>query len=193
MSRLIIVGPPGAGKGTQGKKVAERLNIPAISTGDIFRHNIKNKTELGQKVEAIISSGQYVPDELTNDLVADRLAQPDAANGFLLDGYPRTKAQVVALDELLTSAGHSIDAVLQLTVDTGEVVKRLLARAEIEGRADDTEDVIRERLAVYERETAPLIAMYELRDVVVKVDGLGEIDEVTQRLVVALDEHTAGV
>lgn len=193
MSRLIIVGPPGAGKGTQGKRVAERLNIPAISTGDIFRSNIKNKTELGRKVEAIISAGQYVPDELTNELVADRIAQPDAAAGFLLDGYPRTKGQVGSLDAMLEKAGHSIDAVLQLTVDTTEVVQRLLARAETEGRADDTEEVIRERLAVYERETAPLVAMYELRNLVVRVDGLGEIDDVTARLVKALDEHTAGV
>jgi adenylate kinase len=186
MTRLIILGPPGAGKGTQATRIAESLGIPAISTGDIFRHNIKNETVLGRQVKEILASGAYVPDELTNAIVRDRLDQPDAAAGFLLDGYPRTLAQVTVLDEILTAAGTSLDAVLELTVDTDEVVQRLLKRAELDGRADDTEDVIRHRLNVYVQETAPLAAVYRERGLLRQVDGMGEMDAVTERLQAAL-------
>jgi len=182
LSRLIIFGAPGAGKGTQATRIAEALGIPAISTGDIFRYNIKNETALGLQVKEILASGAYVPDEVTNAIVRDRLGQPDAVGGFLLDGYPRTKAQVVELDDMLAAQGTSLDAVLELTVDTDEVVQRLLKRAQVDGRADDTEDVIRHRLTVYDEETAPLAALYRERGLLHQVDGMGEMDEVAERI-----------
>ena len=146
MKRLIIMGPPGAGKGTQAVRIAERFGIPAISTGDIFRNNIKDGTDLGRQVEEILKSGGYVPDEMTNKIIEDRLGWVDAAPGFLLDGYPRTPGQVEFLDQVLAGHGHALDGVLELNVDEEAVVSRLLKRAEIEGRADDTEEVIRERM-----------------------------------------------
>jgi adenylate kinase len=182
LKRLVIFGAPGAGKGTQAIRIAASLGIPAISTGDIFRDNIKKGTALGLQVKEILASGAYVPDEVTSAIVRDRLDQPDAVTGFLLDGYPRTQAQVAALDDMLTTAGTSLDAVLELTVDTDEVVQRLLKRAEIEGRADDSEDVIRHRLNVYLQETAPLSALYRERGLLRLVDGMGEMDAVTERL-----------
>jgi adenylate kinase len=182
LSRLIIFGAPGAGKGTQATRIAAALGIPAISTGDIFRYNIKNETALGLQVKEILASGAYVPDEVTNAIVRDRLGQADAVGGFLLDGYPRTKAQVVELDDMLAAQGTSLDAVLELTVDTDEVVQRLLKRAEVDGRADDTEDVIRHRLTVYDDETAPLAALYRERGILHQVDGMGEMDEVAGRI-----------
>ncbi|MDF2144392.1 adenylate kinase [Knoellia sp. p5-6-4] len=185
--RLIILGPPGAGKGTQATRVAAGHGIPAISTGDIFRANIKNETELGMQVKHILASGGYVTDEITNAIVRDRLRQDDASQGFLLDGYPRTLAQVDALDAMLAEDGHALDAVLELTVDEDAVVQRLLKRAEIEGRADDTEEVIRERQAIYRRETAPLADVYAGRGLLVQVDGMGEVDEVTRRIDDALE------
>lgn len=182
MMRLIILGPPGAGKGTQATRIAESLGIPAISTGDIFRHNIKNETALGLQVKEILASGAYVPDEVTNAIVRDRLEQPDAKAGFLLDGYPRTQSQVSELDDLLKAQGNSLDAVLELTVDTDAVVERLLKRAEIDGRADDTEDVIRHRQNVYVQETAPLAALYRERGLLHQVDGMGDMDTVAGRI-----------
>ena len=182
MTRLIIFGAPGAGKGTQATRIAQSLRIPAISTGDIFRFNIKNETALGLQVKEILASGAYVPDEVTSAIVRDRLLQPDALAGFLLDGYPRTQAQVADLDTMLAAEGASLDAVLELTVDTDEVVQRLLKRAEIDGRADDTEDVIRHRMKVYDEETAPLAAVYRDRGLLHQVDGMGEMDEVSDRL-----------
>jgi adenylate kinase len=182
LTRLIIFGAPGAGKGTQATRIAQRHGIPAISTGDIFRANIKNGTALGLQVKEILASGAYVPDEVTNAIVRDRLDQADAGGGFLLDGYPRTQAQVAELDDMLAARGASLDAVLELTVDTDEVVQRLLKRAEIDGRADDTEDVIRHRMKIYEDETAPLAALYRERGLLRQVDGMGEMDEVTERL-----------
>ena len=185
--RLIIMGPPGAGKGTQASRISERFAIPAISTGDIFRANIKNRTELGQRVEAILASGGYVPDEVTNEIVSDRLTWEDATPGWLLDGYPRTTGQVTFLDDTLAATGDAVVGVIELTVDEDAVVERLLKRAEIDGRADDTEDVIRERQAIYRKETAPLLAVYGDRGLVVQVDGMGEVDEVTSRLVAAIE------
>lgn len=187
--RLLIVGPPGAGKGTQATLIAERYGIPAISTGDIFRENIKNQTELGKQVEAIVSGGSYVPDDLTNAIVADRLAQSDAAQGFLLDGYPRTVEQVHELDRILSADGAALDAVVLLEADTDEVVQRLLKRAQEQGRADDTEDVIRHRQKVYAEQTEPLISLFDERGIVVRVDGLGSIDEVSTRIGDALTER----
>lgn len=180
--RLIILGAPGAGKGTQAARIAAHYGIPAISTGDIFRSNIKNGTELGKEVEAILAAGGYVPDEVTNSIVADRLSWADVEPGFLLDGYPRTVGQVEALDVLLAQQGHPLDAVLELTVDEDAVVERLLLRAAEQGRADDSESVIRERLAIYHAETAPLSAIYQDHHVLVQVDGMGEVDDVTERI-----------
>jgi adenylate kinase len=191
MKRLIIMGPPGAGKGTQATRIAERYGIPAISTGDIFRTNIKDGTDLGLRVKSILDAGGYVPDQVTNDIVRDRLAWVDAAPGFLLDGYPRTTGQVEFLDEVLAQHGHALDGVIELTVDEDSVVERLLKRAETEGRTDDTEEVIRERQAIYRKETAPLIALYEQHGVLVKVDGMGSVDEVTERVVKAVDSLSA--
>ncbi|MCS3426886.1 adenylate kinase [Leucobacter aridicollis] len=184
VTRLLIIGPPGAGKGTQASKIAEAYGIPAISTGDIFRANIKGGTELGQRVQAIIESGELVPDSLTNEIVQDRLQQDDAAGGFLLDGYPRNVEQVDALDGMLE--GDALDAVVLLEADTDEVVARLLKRAEIEGRADDTEEVIRHRQDIYAEQTAPLIELFTKRGILVSVDGLGGIDEVAERIAGAL-------
>ncbi len=187
MMRMIIFGPPGAGKGTQARRIAERYGIPAISTGEIFRSNIKNETALGLQVKEILATGGYVNDDITNAIVADRLAQEDCAPGFLLDGYPRTAEQVDALDVELAARSNELDAVLELTVDDEEVVGRLLKRAEIENRIDDTEEVIRERMAIYHRETQPLAAMYAARGLLVQVDGLGDIDDVSLRIGEALD------
>ena len=183
MTRLLLIGMPGAGKGTQAERLSQSYGIPAISTGDIFRHNVKNETELGKQAKAYMDRGEYVPDSLTNALVRDRLSHEDAKNGFLLDGYPRTADQVSELDDILASMGKKLDAVVNITANTDEVVKRLLNRAKEQGRADDTEDVIRRRLEVYEEQTAPLIAIYESRGLVRTVDGLGEVDEVTARIV----------
>jgi len=184
--RLIILGPPGAGKGTQAARLADSLGIPAISTGDIFRSNIKNGTDLGKQVKEILASGRYVPDEVTNAIVRARLLEEDALKGFLLDGYPRTAAQVAELDDMVAEQGHRLDAVLELTVDTDAVVQRLLKRAETEGRADDTEEVIRHRQEVYVQETAPLATIYRERGLLQQVDGMGAMDDVTSRLRAAL-------
>ncbi|MEY2946013.1 MAG: hypothetical protein RL243_787 [Actinomycetota bacterium] len=189
MTRLLLIGAPGAGKGTQAVKLAETFGIPAISTGDIFRDNVKNETALGKLAKSFMDRGEYVPDSVTNDLVRDRLTQADAKSGFLLDGYPRTADQVVELDSMLTDAGTALDAVVLLTADTDEVVRRLLNRAIEQGRADDTEDVIRRRLEVYEEQTAPLVNTYSARNLVVTVDGLGAVDEVTGRILAALAQR----
>jgi adenylate kinase len=189
VSRLLLIGPPGAGKGTQAVKLAETFGIPAISTGDIFRENVKNETELGKQAKAFMDRGEYVPDSLTNALVRDRLTWDDAGNGFLLDGYPRTEDQVNELDEILNDAGQSLNAVVLITADTDEVVRRLLNRAQEQGRADDTEDVIRRRLEVYAEQTAPLINIYSHRNLVAEVDGLGAVDEVTGRILSALADR----
>ena len=184
-TRLLIIGPPGAGKGTQAARIAERYDVPAISTGDIFRANIQGGTELGQQVQAIIKAGELVPDSLTNEIVRDRLHQDDASRGFLLDGYPRNVEQVHALDGMLE--GDALDAVVLLLADTDEVVARLLKRAKIEGREDDTEEVIRHRQDIYAEQTAPLIDLFTERGILVSVDGLGAIDEVAGRIASALD------
>ena len=187
MTRLLIIGPPGAGKGTQAALLAESFGIPAISTGDIFRYNVKNETELGLKAKAFMDRGEYVPDSLTNDLVRDRLAKADAEAGFLLDGYPRTVDQVQELDAILSESDRKLDVVVQLTADYEELVRRLAGRAALEGRADDTPDVIRRRLEVYDEQTAVLIDIYAARGLVARIDGLGEISEVTGRIIEALE------
>ena len=188
--RLLIVGPPGAGKGTQAVGIAEAFGIPAISTGDIFRANIKNGTNLGIQVREIIESGNLVPDSLTNELVRDRLTEADAAGGFLLDGYPRTLNQVRTLDDLLAVAGERLDAVICLRADEEELVQRLLRRGLEQGRTDDTEGTIRTRLAVYRQQTAPLDEEYRRRGLLAEVDGLGPVDVVTGRIHRALTALT---
>jgi len=191
-NRLLIMGPPGAGKGTQAKVLAERLGIPTISTGDIFRSNVGQGTPLGQQAKAFMDRGEYVPDELTNAMVRERLGQDDVQEGFLLDGYPRTLAQVAYLDEVLAEHGASLDRVVELTVDTDEVVDRLLKRAALEGRADDTEDVVRRRLEVYAEQTAPLTRVYRDRGILVQVDGMGSVDEVAKRALEAIENRPTG-
>ena len=187
MTRLLIVGPPGAGKGTQAARLTERYGIPAIATGDIFRENIRNQTPLGVEVKAIVDAGDYVPNSLTNALVTARLEEPDARDGFLLDGYPRTVDQIEYLDELLAGRGQALDAVIFMLADKEEVVARLRKRAVEQGRADDTEEAIRHRQDVFARETAPLIPVFRERGLLIEVDGLGEIDEVSDRIAAALD------
>ena len=181
------MGPPGAGKGTQAKYIAEHFKIPAISTGDIFRTNVSEGTELGLAAKRYMDAGEYVPDEVTNAMVRNRIDEPDAEGGFLLDGYPRTLAQVEELDGMMRFTGHQHDAVVCLTVDRDEIVSRLLQRAQVEGRADDTEDVIRRRQEVYLEQTEPLIEVYKQRGIVVEIDGMGEVDDVTARIFEALD------
>ncbi|MFC7432299.1 MULTISPECIES: adenylate kinase [unclassified Agrococcus] len=193
MTQLLIVGPPGAGKGTQAARIAERFGIPTISTGDIFRSNIKEQTELGKQVTAILDAGDYVPDSLTNDLVEDRLAQADAQEGYLLDGYPRTEGQVAFLDAINERRGRGLDAVVRLVADHDEVIRRLRLRASEQGRSDDTDEAMRHRLEVYERETEPILAAYAGRGVVVEIDGLGDIDEVTERILAALATRDVAV
>lgn len=185
--RLIIMGPPGAGKGTQAAGIGQRYGIPAISTGDIFRANVSQGTPLGLEAKRYMDAGDYVPDEVTNNMVRSRLAEADAAEGFLLDGYPRTVAQVAELDGMLEASGVSLDAVLVLQADDEELVRRLVARAQTDGRSDDTEEVIRHRQDVYTEQTAPLIKVYGDRGLLVEVDGMGEVDEVAGRISRALD------
>ena len=185
-ARFLIVGPQGSGKGTQGVLVAEAFGIPAVSTGDVFRENISGGTELGERVKSIVEAGDLVPDELTSELVRDRLSQPDAAGGFLLDGYPRNQGQLDDLDAFLTSRGESLDAVIELIVPREESISRLRRRAIEQGRTDDTEEVIANRLSIYERETAPILGVYRDRGVVAEIDGVGSLDEVTARIFDAL-------
>jgi adenylate kinase len=185
--RLVLIGPPGAGKGTQAARLAEEYSIPAISTGDIFRANAKGETALGKRAQEYMCVGTLVPDEVTNAMVKHRLGHDDLATGFLLDGYPRNVEQAVELDGMLAELGVALDAVLEITADPEEVTKRLLNRALLEGRVDDTEDVIRKRLDVYAESTAPVTAFYDGRGILVCVDGIGDVDDVTDRIIAALD------
>jgi len=183
--RLILMGPPGAGKGTQAAAVCHRYGIPAISTGDIFRANVSAGTPLGVEAQTYMDDGEYVPDEVTNAMVRDRLAQPDCRRGFLLDGYPRTLEQVKELDRMLADVDAQLDGVVVLETDPDALVQRLLDRARTEGRTDDTEDVIRRRQELYAEQTAPLASEYAARGVLVSVNGNGRVDHVTDRV------HTA--
>lgn len=180
------MGPPGAGKGTQAVVVAVALGVPHISTGDIFRANVSAGTPLGEEAQRYMDAGEYVPDSITNAMVRDRISHDDCNPGFLLDGYPRTLEQVNELDMMLQSDGRRLDHVVELTVDTEEVVGRLLKRAQEQGRADDTADVIRRRLEVYFDQTAPLVAVYRERGILVEVDGMGDVTEVTERILSTL-------
>ena len=187
MTRLLIMGPPGSGKGTQASRIADRFGIPAISTGDLFRANISAGTPLGLEAQRHVDSGGYVPDSVTNEMLRDRLSEDDASRGFLLDGYPRTAAQVDFLDDVLAEQGTKLDLVIEMVVDREETVARLLARALEEGRADDTEDVIRKRQQIYADETAPLLRIYQDHGLLVRVDGMGDVDQVAARLAAAIN------
>jgi adenylate kinase len=214
--RIVLVGPPGAGKGTQAKIVAERLKIPTISTGDIFRANVGAGTPLGLEAKTYMDAGRLVPDSVTIAMVRDRLAQPDVANGFLLDGFPRNVPQAEELDAILAGMDTKLDAVVELVVDSDEVVKRIAGRrlcrndsthifhadfnppraagvcdicgGELYQRDDDKEETVRERLAVYERETAPIVGFYGERGLLATVDATGSLEDVTARILAALDD-----
>lgn len=186
-TRLLIVGPQGSGKGTQGVLVAEAFGIPVVSTGDIFRANIQQGTELGRTVKAITDAGNLVPDEVTSEIVRDRLSQDDAQGGFLLDGYPRNAAQVEHLDAFLGGRGESLDAVILLDVPRDESIARIAKRAEEQGRTDDTAEAIAKRLDIYESETAPILDVYGARGIVDRIDGVGSLDEITERIFAALE------
>ncbi len=179
--KLLFIGPPGAGKGTQATRVAQHLGIPHISTGDMFRHHVSAGTDLGKQVDTIMKSGEYVPDEVTVQMLEQRVAEPDAGKGFILDGFPRTEGQVAALDGLIGEDG--LDAVVVFEVDVDELTNRLLVR----GRADDSEETIRNRFRVFTEQTAPLLAIYGERGLLVPIDGIGDMDEVTERVLAAIE------
>jgi adenylate kinase len=183
---MIIMGPPGAGKGTQAARIADRYGIPAVSTGDIFRANVAAGTPLGVAAHTYMEAGEYVPDDITDCMVRDRLGEHDCRHGFLLDGYPRTLAQVKELDIMLTTIGANLDGALLLTLDPDELIRRLLQRARVEGRVDDTEAVIRRRQQVYQEQTAPLAREYQARKLLTEVDGAGTVAEVTDRIHAAI-------
>lgn len=178
---MLFIGPPGAGKGTQAGRVAEKLGIPHVSTGDMFRDHVARGTELGKKVEAIMAAGDYVPDEVTVAMLEERISQPDAEEGFILDGFPRTEAQVASLDRLLEEDG--LDTVVVFEVDENELIERLIAR----GRADDNQETIRTRFRIYQEQTQPLIDTYEERGLTIYVNGIGDVEEVTERILEKLN------
>lgn len=185
--RLVIMGPQGSGKGTQAALLSRHYGIPAISTGDLFRSHMAAGTELGELAQRYTSRGELVPDEVTDAMVRDRLAQPDAADGFLLDGYPRNAAQVAALDEILADLGTALDGVIELEADREDLLARIARRAEIEGRADDTPEAIGRRLDIYAEQTAPLADAYAARGLLVRVDGRGQVLQIADRVVAALE------
>ncbi|SDL85684.1 Adenylate kinase [Arthrobacter sp. ov407] len=184
--RMLIMGPPGCGKGTQAERLSRRLDITVVSTGEVFRDHVKNLTPLGREVTVHLDAGDLVPDTLTNRVVRDRLNQNDVRVGFLLDGYPRNTAQLAELDLILAANGHELDVAVQLTVDDAELVRRMLHRATMTGRSDDTEDVIRHRLELYRHETVPVATAYSERGILLSVEGTGSEDEIFGRLLAAL-------
>lgn len=188
MSRMILLGPPGAGKGTQATSLIDRLGIPHVSTGDMLRAAVAAETPVGLQAKAVMESGELVSDEIVIGIAEERLSEDDAQKGFLLDGFPRTIAQAEALEGLLSKLGVELDCCLALTVDNDAIVERLLKRAEIEGRADDNEETIRERMREYDAKTAPLLDFYKSRGRLVDVDGMGTIEEVGERIKQALDK-----
>jgi adenylate kinase len=189
--RLVLLGPPGAGKGTQAMRIAAAVGIPHISTGDILREHVRLETALGRTARSYMDRGEYVPDELVIDMVDERIGRADAAGGFLLDGFPRTVAQALALEQVLEHKGYGLDCVLRLVAPDEEVVARLLRRGDIEGRSDDNEAAIRTRLEEYHTKTEPLEFFYAERRLLRDVEGVGEVDEVTQRTLGVLEEFAA--
>jgi adenylate kinase len=194
--RALLLAPPGAGKGTQGERLAERHGVPHLATGDLLRDHVARGTDLGREAQAHMDAGRLVPDELVIDMVLQRLAGDDEPmHSFLLDGFPRTLAQAHAAYELATTVDRTFHAVIMLEVPEDELVRRLLQRGQEQGRSDDTEDVIRRRLAVYRENTEPLVDFYEERGILIRVDGTGSVEEVTERIEAplgpVLDESTA--
>ena len=183
--RIVVLGAPGAGKGTQASRISEHFGIPTISTGELFRGHIAAGDALGEEAARYIDEGELVPDEITIAMLCERLEAPDTAEGFILDGFPRNLSQAAALDRLLE--GRPLDAVVEFVVEEEAVVGRLLRRAEIEGRSDDTEEVIRRRLEVYHEQTAPLVDYYLERGLLLQVEAMGEIEEITDRVIAALE------
>jgi adenylate kinase len=192
MTRLLIIGPPGSGKGTQAERISDRLGVVAISTGDIFRAHVRGGTPLGVEARKYMDGGDFVPDSVTNEMVRSRLSQDDVGTGFLLDGYPRTAAQIDYLDGVLAARELTLDLVLQLTADDEELVKRLLGRARETGRSDDNEAVIRHRLDLYHDQTEAVVAAYAKRTILTRVDGIGAVDDVTDRVMDAIDDKVPG-
>ena len=180
--RAIFLGPPGSGKGTQAKLLAERMGVPAISTGDMLREAVRLETPLGLRAKAIMEAGELVPDEVVIGLIRERISRPDAREGFLLDGFPRTLPQAAALDRLLAGNGEGLDAVINLLVPEATLVERMVGRAAIEGRSDDRPETVRERLRVYSEKTAPLVDHYGGRGIRIVVDGSGSIEDVSARI-----------
>ncbi|MDQ0689534.1 adenylate kinase [Arthrobacter sp. W4I7] len=192
MTRLLIIGPPGSGKGTQAERLARHFGIPAVSTGEIFRSNVSRETDLGNEAARYLDGGDFVPDHLTNALVKDRLQDADVRSGFLLDGYPRTAPQVVELDNFLASQGGSLDAVIELRAPDSELEQRMLQRAQQEGRKDDTVDVFRRRLDLYHRETHEVVSVYAGRGLLVPVNGSGDPGEITELAITAVERFING-
>ncbi|GGJ36878.1 adenylate kinase [Paenarthrobacter histidinolovorans] len=187
MARLIIMGPPGSGKGTQAEHLARHFGIPAISTGDLFRAHVRDKTELGLEAGGFMDRGEFVPDHVTSDMLKQRMEEPDAADGFLLDGYPRTVIQIGALDEMLATRGQQLEVVLALTASDSELLARMLRRAHEQGRSDDTEAVIQRRLELYREETQPVLTAYTKRGILLTVEGTGERETITQAAIAAVE------
>lgn len=186
---IILFGPPGAGKGTQAKKIKAHFNIPHLSTGNIFRYNIKNQTELGKKVKSILDAGELVPDETVVALVVDELKKPEYEDGYILDGFPRTVAQAESLDSFLAKKDDSIDAFVTLIVPEQELIERILSREE--GRSDDTPEKIKKRLEVYREETEPVFKHYQKQGAVIEIDGVGSVEEIFRRIKKALNQVKA--
>jgi adenylate kinase len=191
MTRLLIIGPPGSGKGTQAEHLARYFGVPAVSTGDIFRSNVSQQTELGSQAAQYLDGGNFVPDHLTNALVKDRLLDSDVQSGFLLDGYPRTAPQVMELDNMLASQGFHLDAVIELRAPDAELEQRMRQRAEEQGRSDDTVDVFRRRLDLYHRETHEVVSVYAGRGILVSVNGSGDPGEITALAIAAVEKFLA--
>ena len=182
---MLIIGPPGSGKGTQATRLSALLGVAAVSTGDLFRWNIETGTPLGNEAKKFLDAGEFVPDNVTNSMVRARINQEDTANGFLLDGYPRTLDQARYLDGILAEAGHEIDSVLLLTVDEEELVQRILLRGQSQGRSDDNEAVIRRRLRLYREQTSSVVAKYVERGILSEVSGTGDVGHITNKLMEA--------
>lgn len=192
MARLIIMGPPGSGKGTQAEHLARHFGIPAISTGDLFRAHVRDKTDLGLEAGEFMDRGEFVPDHVTTDMLKQRMEEADAADGFLLDGYPRTVIQIGALDEMLAGRGQPLQVVLALTASDSELLARMLRRAQEQGRSDDTEAVIQRRLELYRDETQPVLTAYSKRGILVTVDGSGDREAITASAIAAVEGALAG-
>ena len=184
--RLLMLGPPGVGKGTQAQRLVEKLGVPQISTGMMLRDAVAAKTAVGIQARAVMARGDLVSDDIVIAVAEQRLAAPDARRGFILDGFPRTAGQAAALDAMLGRLGTPLERCIALTVDEEEIVRRLLNRAEVEGRSDDNEETVRKRLKIYHAQTEPLIAHYSAQGIVRAVDGAASVDEVAKRIEEAL-------